>query len=1205
MTSGPDPTTPTLAREQRLLAAALALGSEAERRAFLAAIADPATRQRLGELVAASADADSFFDAPPIRNLGGEALSPTVPAPAAEAPAEMIGRYKLLEKIGEGGFGEVWMAEQREPVKRRVALKILKPGMDSRQVVARFEAERQALAMMDHPHIARIHDAGTTDSGRPYFVMELVRGTRITDYCDQHQLTTGQRLDLFIKVCQAIQHAHQKGIIHRDIKPSNVLVTVNDGVPVPKVIDFGIAKATQQELTNKTIFTQFQQFIGTPAYISPEQAEMSSLDIDTRADIYSLGVLLYELLVGQTPFDAREMMQGGFDALRKIIREREPQRPSTRLNTLPGDARTTAGQRRQTDAGRLVHQLQGDLDWIVMKCLEKDRTRRYETANGLAADITRHLNNEPVTARPPSATYRFQKALRRNKLVFAAAGAVAGALLLGVVVSAWQALRATHAQRVALLAQADEAAQRQSAERHRIQAENAERAARRRAYASDMNGAQDALANENLGRARELLHRHRPAAGESDLRGWEWRYLWQFCRSDAKSMLQESPGDPIRFVALSEDGQWAAVGGGLISLHHLQTHERISIPDAPDATRAAFSARDPLLAIANADPRPSVPPYDQTSRVLVWQLEERRVIREIGVQGIVHGLLFSEDGQTLVVASGGLVTGLTSPIVGSGSAPVGREDNEVSLWRVSDGSRIAGWKAGLAARSAGSSWFAATRDASAAAVVAPGHKISVIDLKTGLERWSAVASHDDLKCLAFSPDGQVLASGAGFLDSSIALWDALTGRPLGRLKGQKSWTSCLAFLADGKHLVSGSGDQTLRLWDLEARSVVRSFRGHRFEVYALALGVDQRTLLSGCKGGTALFWDLSTRHEISSSGTIGQAIGCWVFADGGRALVTLDLSGRVVRRRGPVFEQATPLLEIGRIGGGAQEGGGIQDISVMSPVLPLLATIRARTTNSGPKVQIWNWEQRRMLREWECKLGYRPQHLSEDGTRFLLTTSDEGQGWLREWDIATGREVRTFAVPDGSYQKGFPPISPDGTQFLSDVFAEAATLQLDLVSGRTTPRDFKAPQINSQATFSHDGHWVAVASNLGFAKVYDAATFQVKATLSGLVFGAHSIAFSPDQKRLAIGGTGLEAVTLWDLANSERLLTLAAPVGAMLPVGFSPDGNVLIGRSDRGASAGTLHFWRAPSWEEIAAAEAQERPAFDFDGRDNSENRRP
>ncbi len=464
--------------EEALFRAAVELPPGTARRAFLdqACAGDPALRRRLEALLAAHEAPDELSpqDAP--------AAKATMKLDLSDAPDETVGqtlgRYKLMERLGEGGCGVVYVAEQTQPVRRRVALKVIKLGMDTKAVVARFEAERQALAMMDHPNIAKVLDAGTTEVGRPYFVMELVRGIRITDYCDQNNLSTRERLDLFIKICQAIQHAHQKGIIHRDIKPSNILVTLHDGVPVPKVIDFGIAKATEGRLTDATVYTQLHQFIGTPAYMSPEQAEMSGLDIDTRSDIYSLGVLLYELLAGSTPFDGQELMASGIDGMRKTIREKEPVRPSTRFATLKGDELTTTAKRRSADKSKLMHQLKGDLDWIVMKCLEKDRTRRYETSNGLAADLKRHLNNEPIVARPPSSAYRFQKLVRRNKLAFAAAGAVAAALLLGIIVSTAQAIRATHAKREALAAQAqavaaqaEESKQRQQADAARGQAE--------------------------------------------------------------------------------------------------------------------------------------------------------------------------------------------------------------------------------------------------------------------------------------------------------------------------------------------------------------------------------------------------------------------------------------------------------------------------------------------------------------------------------------------------------------------------------------------------------------------------------------------------------------------------------------------------------------------------------------------------------------
>jgi serine/threonine protein kinase len=389
------------------------------------------------------------------------ALATTVDEPITERPGTVIGPYKLLEQIGEGGFGLVFMAEQQQPIRRKVALKILKPGMDTRQVIARFEAERQALALMDHPNIAKVLEGGETASGRPYFVMDLVKGVPITEYCDQNTLTTRERLELFVTVCQAVQHAHQKGIIHRDIKPSNVLVTLHDGAPLAKVIDFGVAKAMGQQLTEKTLFTGFAQMIGTPLYMSPEQAALSNVDVDTRSDIYSLGVLQYELLTGTTPFDKERLHQSGYDEIRRIIREEEPPKPSTRISTL-GQAATTLSTQRKSDPRRLSQLFRGELDWIVMKALDKDRNRRYETASALAADVQRYLHDEPVQACPPSAGYRLRKFARRNKGPVLAGTTILLVLLGGIVGTTWGMLGAKAAARAEK--QAKETAQQSAAE---------------------------------------------------------------------------------------------------------------------------------------------------------------------------------------------------------------------------------------------------------------------------------------------------------------------------------------------------------------------------------------------------------------------------------------------------------------------------------------------------------------------------------------------------------------------------------------------------------------------------------------------------------------------------------------------------------------------------------------------------------------------
>jgi len=468
--------------ERTLFVEAIDLPAGEERTAYLDQCCgkDRELRRRVESLLTAH---DSSQE--PLARFGfgddADDASPLTVSPISESPFDPLddgyGPYKPMEQIGEGGFAVVFMAEQQRPVRRRVALKIIKPGMDTRQVLARFEAERQALAMMDHPNIAKVFDAGTTDDGRPYFVMELVRGVPITEYCDQCDLTTRERLKLFITVCEAVQHAHQKGVIHRDIKPTNVLAEMQDGRAAPKVIDFGVAKAINHRLTEHSIATGFSQIVGTPLYMSPEQAELSPLGVDTRSDIYSLGVLLYELLVGATPFDKERLLAAPYHEMCRIICEEQPLLPSARLSTLAADCASTIAEHRRTEQRRLVLAVSGDLDWIAMKCLEKDRNRRYETANGLARDVQRYLNDEPVHACPPSAVYRFGKFARRNKFVLAAGSAIVAVLLLFVVALAIsnRMITAERNEKTQALAEREQALRRVETERQRAE-ENFRRA---------------------------------------------------------------------------------------------------------------------------------------------------------------------------------------------------------------------------------------------------------------------------------------------------------------------------------------------------------------------------------------------------------------------------------------------------------------------------------------------------------------------------------------------------------------------------------------------------------------------------------------------------------------------------------------------------------------------------------------------------------
>ncbi len=460
-----------LAQEQSLFAEVLAIADPVQREAFLmrACAGDARLQARMAKLLAAHARSEQFFsecgsdllrEEPGSRNTELSKSSGAT-GPNDTLPGQRIGNYKLLEQLGEGGCGVVYLADQLEPVHRRVALKLIKPGMDTKRVIARFEAERQALALMDHPYIAKVLDAGSTPTGRSYFVMEFVKGVKITAYCDENHLEARQRLELFIQICHAIQHAHQKGVIHRDIKPSNILVLLQDGRPLPKVIDFGIAKAVDDRLTKETTLTFQDQFIGTPAYMSPEQAAHNGLDVDTRSDIYSLGVLLYELLTGRTPFDQKDLVRSGLDEMRRRLREEDPQLPSRLLTSLTSADLTITAQQRHAEPPRLIKSLKGDLDWIVMKALEKDRQRRYETVNAMAMDVARYLNNEPVLARPPSRCYRIKKMVQRNKVAYASGLVVALSLVISLGISTRLLFREREAYRVqAQLRLKAEAAQR-------------------------------------------------------------------------------------------------------------------------------------------------------------------------------------------------------------------------------------------------------------------------------------------------------------------------------------------------------------------------------------------------------------------------------------------------------------------------------------------------------------------------------------------------------------------------------------------------------------------------------------------------------------------------------------------------------------------------------------------------------------------------
>jgi eukaryotic-like serine/threonine-protein kinase len=1134
-------------REQAVFLAAVEVGPE-DRKAILDAECggDAGLRQRVEALLAAH-DAEGSLPpvAPPLDET--QALE-------AAAGAMIAGKYKLLEAIGCGGMGVVWMAEQRTPVRRLVALKLIKAGMDSRIVIARFEAERQALAMMDHPNIARVFDGGITEQGRPYFAMELVRGLPITQYCDQRRMTVRDRLLLFTQVCHAVQHAHQKGIIHRDIKPTNVLVTEHDGLPVPKVIDFGLAKAIGGTgvLTEHTVYTGFGQIAGTPLYTAPEQVAINSIDVDTRADVYALGVLLYELLTGSTPLDRERLKQAAWDEVCRVIREEEPLRPSTRISTsalLPSLAAS-----RQTDAAKLSGLIKGDLDWIILKTLEKERRLRYDTATALVADIERHLNDEPVVAAPPSVGYLARKFLRKHKKAVLTAAAAVALLAIGLASTTWQWCRADANAKAARQNGQVAEVQRKTAESRRIEADNQRRVAEEQRKAAEE---QRKVAEEQrketasqLQRAERFLYvshiqlaqrdweaadvagawQHLNACRE-DLRGWEYDYLHRQFTKGHKSL--DGHTREINSVAFSPDGRRIASGSGdgTIKVWDAATSQEIITIKGHTGDGFEGEPVDVNSVAFSPDGRHIASGYDDKT-IRVWDAATGQEILTIKAHTWVNSVTFSPDGRRIASESW---------------------DNTIEVWNAATGQETLTIK-GSPTRAHG---VAFSPDGRRIASGCYDSTVKIWDAATGQEFLSLRGHTSGVYNVAFSPDGRHIASSSW--DKTVKVWDAATGQELLTLKGHSEVVGSVAFSPDGRRIASASDDKTAKLWDAATGEQILTFKRHIAKVLCVAFSPDGRHIASGSVDNTVKVWDLAASHETLTLKGHQFVVLSVAFSPDGRRIASGAVDNTI-----KVWDAATGLDTLTLVG-----HSGIVCSVAFSP--------------DGRRIASGSWD--KTVKVWDAATGEELLTLnghsevadapgqglpffsvafSPDGRRIAGGSADNT---VKVWDVTTGQETLTLRGHTGFVHSVV--FGPDGRHIASGSWDKTIKVW-DAATGQET-RTLKGHSDYVQCVaFSLDGRHIASGSWDKTIKIWDAATGRETRTLKGHTDIVQSVAFSPDGRRIASGAED-NTIKIWDAATGLETLTLKD--GLVYSVVFCPDGR-------RIASGGSGDDKTIQKWED-------------------------